>query len=78
MVADKSANADKAYSIGIDLAETMTGCSYTDVKLKRTDRIKSFSAANENISVHGHNVEVKSELLFVCVTCVIKDQNEIK
>ena len=43
----------------------MTGCSYTDVKMKQTDRIKSISAANENISVRGHNVEVKSELLFL-------------
>ena len=51
-VADKSVNADKAYSIGL--------------------------AANENISVQGHNVEVKSELLFLRVTCVIKDQHEIK
>ena len=34
-------------------------------------------AANENISVHGHNVEVKSELLFLRVTWVIKDQNEM-
>ena len=53
-VADKSANADKVYSIGIGLA------------------------ANENISVRGHNVEVKSELLFLHVTCVIKDQTEMK
>ena len=35
-------------------------------------------AANENISVRGHNVEVKSDLLFVRVTCVLKDQNEMK
>ena len=33
---------------------------------------------NENISVRGHNVEVKSELLFLRVTYVIKDQNEMK
>ena len=53
-VADKSVNADKVYSVGIDLA------------------------ANGNISVRGHNVEVKSAQLFLCVTCVIKDQNEMK
>ena len=35
-------------------------------------------AANENSSVQGHSVEVKSELLFLRVTCVIKDQNEMK
>ena len=58
VLADKRVNVDKAYSIGIDLAAAMTGSSYTDVKLKRTDRIKSISAANENISVRGHNVEV--------------------
>ena len=32
------------------------------MKLKRTDRIKSISAANKNSSVGGHNVEVNSEL----------------
>ena len=47
-VADRSANADKVYSIGIELA------------------------ANKNISVRGHNVEVKSELLFLRVTCMLK------
>ena len=58
----------------------MTGSSYmpTDVKLKRTDHTKSISVADENISVRDHNVEVKSELLFLRVTCVIKDQNEMK
>ena len=54
VVADKSANPDKVYTIGIDLA------------------------ANENISVRGRNVEVKNELLFLRVTCVLKDQNEMK
>ena len=47
-VADRSANADKVYSIGIELA------------------------ANRNIGVRGHNVEVKSELLFLRVTCMLK------
>ena len=37
-----------------------------------------YLAANGNISVRGHNVEVKSAQLFLCVTCVIKDQNEMK
>ena len=40
------------------IAAAMKACSYTDVKLKRTDRTKSISAADENISVRSHNVEV--------------------
>ena len=51
------------------LAAAMTGCSYTDVKLKRTDRIKSSSAANENVRVRGHSS-------YTCDLCDQNDMNE--
>ena len=77
IIADKSANADQAYTIGKSAAEEMTGRQYADVKLKRKDRIKSI-AAHENVSVRGQEVEVNSTLLFRRVTCVINHQEEME
>ncbi|KAL8606327.1 hypothetical protein ACOMHN_050807 [Nucella lapillus] len=77
ILADKSANADQAYTIGKSAAEEMTGRQYGDVKLKRKDRIKSI-AAKESVSVRGQEVEVNSTLLFMRVTCVINPQEEME
>ncbi|KAL8625264.1 hypothetical protein ACOMHN_030022 [Nucella lapillus] len=77
ILADKSANADQAYTIGKSAAEEMTGRQYGDVKLKRKDRIKSI-AAKESVSVRGQEVEVNSTLLFMRVTCVINHQEEME
>lgn len=78
LVADKSANADQAYEVGKAAAAAMTGCNYADVKLKRRDRVKSISAATDNIKVRGKEVEINSALLFMRVTCVINHQSEMK
>ena len=37
IVADKSANAHKAYEMGFKIAESITGMTFSDVKLKRVD-----------------------------------------
>ena len=77
VVADKAANADKAYDIGKAAAVAMTGHSYGDVKLKRKDQIKSIGVANDKVTVRGREVEVNSTLLFMRVACVIKHQAEM-
>jgi len=38
IVADSSANADKAEELGQAIAESLTGMTFSDVKLKRTDK----------------------------------------
>ena len=60
IVAECSANAEDAYSIGKNVADKLTGKKYGDVKLKRTDKVISVSAA------------INSNLLLMRVTCIIK------
>ena len=78
VVADKATNADKAYDIGKAAAVAMTGHSYANVKLKRKDRVKSISVANDKVIVRGREVDVNSTLLFMRVTCIIKHQAEME
>ena len=78
VVVDKAANADQAYDIGKAAAVAMTGHSYVNVKVKRKDRVKSISVANDKVTVRGREVDVNSTLLFMRVTCIIKHQAEIE
>ena len=39
VIADSSANADKAYSIGLAVAESLMGMTFSDVKLKQSDAV---------------------------------------
>ena len=66
IVAESSANAEDAYSIGKNVADKLTGKTYGDVKLKRTEKVISVSAA------------INSNLLLMRVTCIIKKKTEMK
>lgn len=46
IVADKSANAHKAYEMGLKVAESITGMTFSDVKLKSVDGVISIKAAS--------------------------------
>ena len=69
-IADSSANADKAYSIGLAVAESLTGMTFSDVKLKQSDAVVSFKAAQDKIKVRGQEVEYNFDLFFARVTFV--------
>lgn len=78
VVAQGSANADSAYEVGKAAADAMTGKSHGEVKLKRNDRVVTISAANNSVRVRGQDVEISSTLLFMRVTCLIKNEREMQ
>ena len=78
IVADESADADNAPDIGMTLAKRQTGKMYGDMKLKRKDRIIPISAAHNTTNVNGKEIEINSTLLFMRVTCIIKQEKEMK
>ena len=47
IVADKSANADQTYEIGLRIANYLTGVTCSDVKLTRVEGVVSIQAALE-------------------------------
>lgn len=78
IVAPKSANADRAFELGREAAERIVGENYADVKLKRKDRVISIGTANNSVTVRDQEVEVDPTLLFMRVTCVIKQPSDME
>ena len=74
IVADKSSNAHLAYEIGLKAAHSITGMTFSDVKLKRADGVISIKAARDKINVRGQEVEYNCELLFARVSSVSTPQ----
>ena len=56
----------------------MTGKTYDDMKLKRKDRVNSISGDRNEILIRGPEVEVNGTLLFLKITCVIKESAEME
>lgn len=77
VVAESSANADNAYNIGKETADKLTGLKYGDVKLKRTDKVTSISAASNAVTVRGKEVHVNSNLLLMRTTCTIRKKEDM-
>ena len=74
IVADKSSNAHEAYEKGLKTAKSLTGVTFSDVKLKRCDGVISIKAARDKIKVRGQEVEYSFDLLFARVACVSSTQ----
>ena len=78
IVADATANADKAFEIGQKLAENFSGMAFSEMKVKRTDKCVSIKAACGKIEVRGKEVEYAFDLLFCRVASVITSPAEMK
>ena len=78
VVAESSANAEQAYELGKTIAEDITGKTFGEVKLKRSHRVTSISAASNAIAVRGKEVEINSELLLLRVSCITRKPSQMK
>ena len=74
IVADKSSNAHEANEKGLKTAKSLTGLTFSDVKLKRCDGVISIKVARDKIKVRGQVVEYSFDLLFARVACVSSPQ----
>ena len=75
---DSKTNAEQAYNLGKTLAGEQKGKCVGDIKLKRSDKVTSISAATNSISARGQQVEINSELLFMQITCTIMKHKQMK
>ena len=76
-VADSEVNADEASVVGSAATLSITVVPYAEVKLKRSYRMVTISGSKSKTSVRGTDVEIKSTILFLHTTCVIKDTSEM-
>ena len=77
-VADKTVNCDNAYAIGLQAAATVVDKSYTDIKLSRKDRVISISGSKDKVTVRGQEAVINPTLIFMRISCTIKDPSEMK
>ena len=71
IVASESVNCDRAVEIGSKAASEMTGKKFTDVSLRRNDKVTTMGSKDKMLSVRGQQVEVNPSLLFNRITCVL-------
>ena len=78
LVADKQVNCDDAYSIGFKAASRIDGQLSKDVKLNRKDKVLTISGSANTIKVRGQEAIVNPALLFMRITCVMKDSSDME
>ena len=76
-VADSSANCDRAVEIGKKSASEITGKKFTNIALRRNDKVTTIGAKDKTVRVRGKQVEVNPTLLFNRITCVLNNSSEM-
>ena len=56
----------------------MTGKKFTDVSLRRNDKVTTMGSKDKKMSVRGQHVEVNPSLWFNRITCVLNNGTELK
>lgn len=77
-IAKPDINCDLADEIGRKLLIKNVGKLFTDIKCKRTDRIKNFSQMSSSIKINSNYVNVSPMQLFNRIICSNKTPEEIK
>ena len=77
VVADTSANCADAVQIGQSAAAKLTGKSFTEITLHRSDKVKTIGDKN-SVSIRGKNTVVNPTRDFNRVTCVLKSSTDME
>ena len=77
IVADASVNCDNAVEIGEKAASEMSGKKFTNITLRRNDKVKTIGTKDKTVNVRGQHVEVNPTLLFNRITCVLNNSTEM-
>ena len=78
IVADSSVNSDLAYDVGSSAAARINDKIFSELKLKRNDRVKTISGGTNTVKIRGKSVVVNPTLLFSRITCVLKNSSDMK
>ena len=76
-VADPSANCDNAVQIGQTAAAKLTGKSFTEITLHRSDKVKTIGDKN-SVSIREKNTVVNPTLFFNGITCVLTSSTDME
>ena len=78
VVGDSSVNSDRALEVGRKAASEITGRKFTNIALRRSDKVTTLGAKDKTVRVRGQHVEVNPSLLFNRITCVLNNCSEME
>ncbi|ELU12774.1 hypothetical protein CAPTEDRAFT_192602 [Capitella teleta] len=78
LVADSSANCDRSLEIGMAAASALDNQLYSEIKLRRTDRVKSIGSSTNTVKIRGQSTVVNPMLLFNRITCVMQSSSDME
>ena len=71
IMADRSGNCD-------DSMTKLTGKTYSEVTLRRKDKVKSLVAMKNTIKVRGVDTVINPSLMFIRITCILNTSTEME
>lgn len=72
VVADASVNCDNAVAVGCAAASKLDGQKFTEIKLHRTDKVKTIGEKSNTVK-RGENIAVNPSIFFNRITCILND-----
>ncbi|ELU12775.1 hypothetical protein CAPTEDRAFT_192603 [Capitella teleta] len=78
LVADSSVNCDRSLEIGMAAASALDNQLYSEIKLRRTDRVKSIGSSTNTVKIRGQSTVVNPMLLFNRITCVMQSSSDME
>ena len=78
LVSDSNVNCDEAYNVGLSSACRLDGKEMADVKISRKDKVLTMEGSSNTVTVRGQDAVVNPTLLLMRITCVMKDEEEMK
>ncbi|KAG1680909.1 hypothetical protein GQR58_012092 [Nymphon striatum] len=78
MVARKIVNCDNAFEVGCIAASDMTNGNFSDVKLKRNDKVKNIASMTNTVTIQNERVTINPAVLFSRITCILRDSSEME
>lgn len=68
IVGNEQINCHRAYEIGLESMKKITGLSYNEIKLKRSEKVMPLSSVNKSVKINDCKVAVDPLLLFQRIT----------
>lgn len=76
VVADETINCEEAIQIGKTSMHSMIGKPFSEVKLRRKDKVKSLESMKKSITVHGEEKVVNPQQLFNRIACALNTNSD--
>lgn len=74
----KTVNCDNAFEVGCIAASAMTNGYFSDVKLKRNDKVKTIASMANTVTIRNERVTINPDVLFSRITCILRDSSEME